>query len=57
MGLVVAGTLSDYRDAGKSRTCQAAIEDLSETFLELDESDVPGVMARSRHQLRAATTP
>jgi ABC-type multidrug transport system fused ATPase/permease subunit len=91
MGLVVAGTLSDYRDAeraptdlasglysilregesmhsvwgtpdlaelrtrlitvvttlradiddGKSRTCQAAIEDLSETFLTLDESDVP----------------
>ncbi len=91
MGLVVAGTLGDYRDAeraptdlaaglysilresesmhavwgtpdlaalrgrlvavvttlradidtGNSRTCQAAIEDLSETFLELDESDVP----------------
>jgi hypothetical protein len=91
VGLVVAGTLSDYRDAeraptdlasglysilreaesmhavwkapdlpglrerliavvttlradiddGKSRTCQAAIEDLSETFLELDESEVP----------------
>jgi hypothetical protein len=91
VGLVVAGTLSDYRDAeraptdlasglysilreaesmhavwktpdlaeprkrliavvttlradiddGSSRTCQAAIEDLSETFLELDESDVP----------------
>jgi ABC-type multidrug transport system fused ATPase/permease subunit len=91
MGLVVAGTLSDYRDAeraptemasglysilregesmhsvwgvpdlsklrtrlvavvttlradidaGDTRTCQAAIEDLSETFLELDESDVP----------------
>ena len=91
MGLVVAGTLSDYRDAeraptelaaglyailregesmhavwgapglaalrrrliavvaslrvdidgGDTRTCQAAIEDLSESFLELDESDVP----------------
>jgi hypothetical protein len=91
MGLVVAGTLSDYRDAeraptdiaaglysilreaesmhavwrtpdltelrrrliavvttlradidsGSSRTCQAAIEDLSETFEVLDESDVP----------------
>jgi hypothetical protein len=91
MGLVVAGTLSDYRDAeraptdvaaglyaimreaeamhevwgkpdmstlrarliaivtslradinaGDSRTCQAAIEDLSATFLELEESDVP----------------
>jgi ABC-type multidrug transport system fused ATPase/permease subunit len=91
MGLVVAGTLGDYRDAeraptdlasglysilregesmhavwgtpdlsklrtrliaivtslradidtGDSRTCQAAIEELSETFLDLDESDVP----------------
>jgi hypothetical protein len=91
MGLVVAGTLSDYRDAeraptdlagslysilregesmhavwgapdlaalrrrliavvaslrvdidsGTTRTCQAAVEDLSESFLELDESDVP----------------
>jgi hypothetical protein len=91
LGLVVAGTLSDYRDAdraptdlaaglysilresesmyavwkapdmaalrrrliavvttlradiddGSSRTCQAAVEDLSESFLELDESDVP----------------
>jgi hypothetical protein len=28
-------------DAGDTRTCQAAIEDLSESFLELDESDVP----------------
>jgi ABC-type multidrug transport system fused ATPase/permease subunit len=92
VGLVVAGTLSDYRDAeraptdlasglysilregesmhavwgtpdlselrrrliavvttlradiddGSSRTCQAAIDDLSETFEGLDESDVPG---------------
>jgi hypothetical protein len=91
MGLVVAGTLSDYRDAeraptdlaaslysilrecesmsktwqkpdmvalrqrliavvttlradinsGRSRDCQAAIEDLSTSFLELEESDVP----------------
>jgi hypothetical protein len=91
MGLVVAGTLSDYRDAeraptdlaaglyailrecesmhavwgkpnlhllrerliavvttlradinvGNTRECQAAIEELSETFLELEESDVP----------------
>ena len=91
MGLVVAGTLGDYRDAeraptdlaaglysilrecqsmhsvwgapnlaalrlrlsavvtslradiddGNTRTCQAAIEDLTETFEELDESDVP----------------
>ena len=91
MGLVVAGTLSDYRDAeraptdlagglysilrdtesmshvwgkpdmarlrdrlvevvnalrhdidaGDTRECQAAIEELSESFLELEESDVP----------------
>jgi hypothetical protein len=91
MGLVVAGTLSDYKDAertpldiatvlhtllregesmhaawgkpdlstlrrrliavvttlrvdidtGDSRTCQAAVEELSETFLELENSDVP----------------
>jgi hypothetical protein len=91
MGLVVAGTLGDYRDAeraptdlaaglysilresesmhsvwgapdlsklrlrliavvtslradiddGNTRTCQAAVEDLTETFEELDESDVP----------------
>jgi hypothetical protein len=91
MGLVVAGTLGDYRDAeraptnlaaglysilrecesmhsvwkapdvsalrrrliavvtslradiddGSTRTCQAAIEDLTQTFEELDESDVP----------------
>jgi len=91
MGLVVAGALSDYRDAeraptdlaaglyaflresesfekvwgkpdlralrerliavvttlrsdintGNSRDCQAAMEDLSDTLLELEESDVP----------------
>ncbi len=91
MGLVVAGTLSDYRDAeraptdlaaglysimrdgesmnaswgkpdlsllrqrliavvtalradidaGNSRTCQAAIEDISQSFLELENTDVP----------------
>jgi hypothetical protein len=91
MGLVVAGTLSDYRDAeraptdlaaglyailrecesmhavwgkphlptlrkqliavvtnlrldinaGNTRNCQAAIEDLSQTFLELENTDVP----------------
>ena len=28
-------------DAGDARACQAAIEELSESFLELDESDVP----------------
>jgi hypothetical protein len=91
MGLVVAGTLSDYKDAeraptelasglysimrdceamnqvwgkpdlpslrtrlitvvttlradinaGDTRTCQAAVEDLSQSFLELEETDVP----------------
>jgi hypothetical protein len=68
MGLVVAGTLSDYRDAeraptdlrtlrerliavvttlrsdintGNTRDCQAAVEELSESLLELEESDVP----------------
>lgn len=91
MGLVVAGTLSDYRDAeraptdlaaglysilretesmhamwrkpdldalrerltnvvlslrsdinaGNTRSCQAALEDLSQSFLELEDSDVP----------------
>jgi hypothetical protein len=91
MGLVIAGTLSDYKDAersptdlaaglyailrecesmntvwgkpdlatlrqrltlivltlradinvGNTRTCQAAIEDLSQSFLELESSDVP----------------
>ena len=34
-------TLRADIDTGDSRTCQAAIEDLSESFLELDESDVP----------------
>jgi hypothetical protein len=37
---VVASLRADI-DAGDSRACQAAIEDLSESFLELDESDVP----------------
>jgi uncharacterized membrane protein len=37
----VVTTLRADIDAGDTRTCQAAIEDLSETFLELDESDVP----------------
>ena len=28
-------------DAGNTRHCQTAIEDLSNTFIELEESDVP----------------
>jgi hypothetical protein len=39
--IAVVTTLRADIDAGDSRTCQAAIEDLSDTFLELDESDVP----------------
>jgi hypothetical protein len=39
--VAVVTTLRADIDAGNSRTCQAAIEDLSETFVELDESDVP----------------
>jgi ABC-type multidrug transport system fused ATPase/permease subunit len=39
--IAVVTTLRADIDAGNSRTCQAAIEDLSETFLALDESDVP----------------
>jgi hypothetical protein len=39
--VAVVTTLRADIDTGDSRTCQAAIEDLSETFLELDESDVP----------------
>jgi hypothetical protein len=75
MGLMIAGTLSDYKDAergpdasclgqtdmhqmrarlievvdglrrdmdtGNTRDCQAAIEELSDSFIELEESDVP----------------
>jgi ABC-type multidrug transport system fused ATPase/permease subunit len=37
---IVTGLRADI-DTGDSRTCQAAIEELSETFLDLDESDVP----------------
>jgi hypothetical protein len=37
----VVTTLRADIDAGDSRTCQAAIEDLSETFLELEDTDVP----------------
>jgi hypothetical protein len=39
--VAVVTTLRADIDAGDTRTCQAAIEDLSESFLELDESDVP----------------
>jgi hypothetical protein len=39
--IAVVTTLRADIDAGNSRTCQAAIEDLSESFLELDASDVP----------------
>jgi hypothetical protein len=37
---VVTALRSDI-DAGDTRLCQQAIEDLSESFLELDDSDVP----------------
>ncbi len=39
--IAVVTTLRADIDAGDSRTCQAAVEDLSESFKELDESDVP----------------
>jgi ABC-type multidrug transport system fused ATPase/permease subunit len=39
--IAVVTTLRADIDAGDTRTCQAAIEDLSETFVELDKSDVP----------------
>jgi hypothetical protein len=45
---VVDGLRCDI-DAGNSRDCQAAIEDLSDSFIELEESDVPG-------QLRSTAT-
>jgi hypothetical protein len=37
---VVDGLRRDI-DAGNTRDCQAAIEDLSDSFIELEESDVP----------------
>jgi hypothetical protein len=37
---VVVGLRADI-NAGNSRTCQAAIEDLSESFLEMENTDVP----------------
>jgi hypothetical protein len=39
--IAVVTTLRADIDAGDTRTCQAAVEDLSETFRELDESDAP----------------
>jgi hypothetical protein len=37
----VVATLRSYINAGNTRSCQAAIEDLSISFLELEDSDVP----------------
>jgi hypothetical protein len=39
--VAVVTTLRADIDAGDSRTCQAAIEEISETFLELDDTDIP----------------
>jgi hypothetical protein len=39
--MAVVTTLRADIGAGDSRTCQAAIEEVSETFLELDDTDVP----------------
>jgi hypothetical protein len=39
--IAVVTTLRADIDAGDSRTCQAAIEDLSESFKAMDESDAP----------------
>jgi hypothetical protein len=39
--IAVVTTLRADIDAGNSRTCLAAIEDISESFLELENSDVP----------------
>lgn len=45
----VVTTLRADIDAGDSRACQAAIEEVSETFLELDDTDVPAnTIARLR---------
>jgi len=47
--VAVVTTLRADIDAGDSRTCQAAIEEVSETFLELDDTDVPpNTIARLR---------
>lgn len=39
--IAVVSSLRIDIDAGDSRTAQAAVEDLSETFLELEDTDVP----------------
>jgi hypothetical protein len=39
--IAVVTTLRSDINTGNSRDCQAAIEDLSDTLLELEESDVP----------------
>ena len=46
-------------DAGDTRACQAAIEELSESFLELDESDVPAnyIVRLRAEQAAARLTP
>ncbi len=47
--MAVVTTLRADIDAGDSRTCQAAIEEVSETFLDLDDTDVPATaIARLR---------
>lgn len=37
----IVATLRQDIDSGQTRDCQAAVEDLSQTFLELEETDVP----------------
>jgi len=39
--IAVVGALRSDINAGNTRTCQAAIEDLSASFLELEDTDVP----------------
>jgi len=47
---VVHALQSDI-DAGNARECQAAVAELSESFLELEESDVPAsYVARLRQE-------
>lgn len=49
---VVNGLRRDI-DAGNTRDCQAAIEDLSDSFIELEESDVPANYAVRLRQEQA----
>ena len=39
--IAVVTTLRSDIDAGDTRDCQAAVEDISDSLLELEESDVP----------------